>query len=108
MKDYKDFSVDDLITDDRFIRWVRIPDAQLDKFWADFVGQHPDNLSKVQEAKQFLLALGSETISLPEDKLEMLHQHINDRLDTPVSASTVHRILTSRSKANRIYAYAAL
>lgn len=108
MKDYKEFSADDFITDDRFIRWVRFPDANQDKFWSDFVKQHPERLSQVEEARQFLLLLGTEGITLPPDKLEMLHQHINDRLDTPISASTVHRIVTSRSKANRVYAFAAV
>jgi transmembrane sensor len=108
MKDYKNFSADDFIADDRFIRWVRFRDTELEKFWLNFVKEHPGQLSKIEEAKQFLQMLGIESIGLTDEKLSLLHQHINDRLDTPVSASTVHQIVSSRSRANRVYAYAAL
>jgi len=108
MKDYKDFAADDFISDDRFIQWVRFPNADLEKFWSDFILKHPGKLGQIEEAKQFLQVLGTESTSLTGDKLALLHQHINDRLDTPVSASTVHQMLSSRSKANRVYAYAAV
>jgi transmembrane sensor len=108
MKEYKDFSADDFITDDRFVRWVRFQDHAQDEFWSDFMKSNPAKVTEIDEARQFLVMLGSETVALPAEKLTMLHQHINDRLDTPVSASTVHQIVTSRSRANRMYAYAAL
>jgi transmembrane sensor len=107
MKQYKDFTAEDFIADDRFIRWVRFPNSSLEAFWSDFTKEHPDKLPLIEEARHFLLILGKESVGLTDEKLSVLHQHINDRLDTPVSASTVHQIVSSRSRANRIYAYAA-
>lgn len=108
MKNYKDFSAEDFIADDQFTQWVRFEDHTQDSFWSDFIETHPDKASEIEEARQFLLMLGGESPAMPEEQLTLLHQHINDRIDTPVSATTVHKIVASRSRATHMYAYAAL
>ncbi|HEX5170044.1 MAG TPA: FecR domain-containing protein [Cyclobacteriaceae bacterium] len=108
MKNYKDYSVDDFITDDNFIRWVQFPSDETNLFWSEFTAKNPRKLSDVEEAVRFLKSFGNQTPELPREKLLRLHQQIIDRIDVPVSASTVHEIVRSRSRKNRTYLYAAV
>ena len=108
MKDYKDYSVDDFICDDDFVQWVKSPSESSDGFWNDFLTHHPHKQQEVNEAINFIKLFDHEPVELPASKLLSLHQQINERLDVPVSASTVHKIVTSSSKATRLYVYAAV
>lgn len=108
MKNYKDYSVDDFIMDDSFIQWVKFPDDQLDSFWSRFIAENPDKYDEIGEAIRFLKLLGDRTPALPPEKLVLLQQQIHDRIDVPVSASTVHQIVRSRSRRSLLYSYAAV
>lgn len=107
MKDYKDYSVEQFIADDDFIRWVRFPNDETDRFWAGFMAAYPEKRRDVEEATRFLQLFSDQTPALSPERLLRLHQQINDRIDVPVSASTVHEIMSSRSRKLRLYFYAA-
>lgn len=107
MKNYKEYSTDDFIADDSFIHWVKFPNEELESFWSEFIAENPDKLMEIEEAIRFLKLLRDQTPTLPADRLLGLHQQINDRIDVPVSASTVHQIMSSRSRRIRTYFYAA-
>lgn len=108
MKDYKDYSADDFIGDDSFIHWVKFPTEGGDGFWQTFIAENPYKREEIEEAIRFLKLFDDQPVALPPEKLYRLHQQINDRIDVPVSASTVHKIVTSRSKTTRLYSYAAV
>ena len=108
MKDYKDYSPDDFISDDSFIQWVKYPTEGSDGFWKAFMAENPGKQQEIEEAIRFIKLFEDQPVGLPPEKLLRLQQQINDRLDVPVSASTVHQIVTSRSKTTRLYAYAAV
>ena len=108
MKDYKEYSTDDFIGDDSFIHWVKSPTKDLDGFWIAFIAENPDKAQDVEEAIRFLKLLDGQQLILPAEKLNELHQQINDRIDLPASASTVHQIVNSRSKKIRLFSYAAV
>lgn len=108
MKNYKAYLAADFINDDDFVRWVKFPDRETEDFWSGFISENPDKLPEIEEATRFLKRFGDERPRLPVEKLNWLHQQINERIDVPVSASTVHEIVRSRSRKNRMYFYAAV
>ena len=108
MKDYKDYSADDFIGDDNFIQWVKYPTEVSDGFWNAVIAENPDARPAIEEAIRFIKLFEDQPFVLPADKLIRLQQQINDRIDVPVSASTVHQIVKSRSNTTRLYAFAAV
>lgn len=106
-KDYTDYSVEDFIIDDDFVRWVKSPDRHLDAFWTDFMEANPGKRDEIDEAIQFLKMFAEEVPALAPDTVTHLQQQITDRIDIPVSAATVHEIVRARTRRTYAYAYAA-
>ena len=79
--DYSHFSTDDFITDSAFISWVKSPTESNQKFWTDWLQQHPEKEQTVLEAKQFILDIDfSVKKPSPARKkimLDRIHQEIN-------------------------------
>lgn len=107
MKHYKDYSTEDFIGDDSFIQWVRFPNEELEAAWSGFVAENPHKVPEIEEAIRFLRLFRDPGAELPPERLHKLHQQINERIDVPVSAATVHQIMSSRSRKIRSYFYAA-
>lgn len=107
MKNYKEYRTDDFIGDDNFIQWVKFPNEELEAVWAEFIAENPHKLPEIKEAVRFLKLFRDQAPELPAERLHRLHQQINERIDVPVSASTVHQIMSSRSRRIRTYYYAA-
>jgi len=108
MKDYTKYSADDFIGDDSFIRWVKSPTKDLDGFWTAFLAQNPQKEEEIKEATNFLKLFDGQPVMIPTEMLANLHQQINDRIDVPASASTVHQIVRLRSRRIRMFSYAAV
>jgi ferric-dicitrate binding protein FerR (iron transport regulator) len=107
MKDYTNYSVEDFIIDDDFVRWVKSPDRELDAFWADFMAANPGKRDEIDEAVRFLKMFEDDTPELMPETIVHLQQRITDRIDIPVSAATVHEIVRARTRRTYAYAYAA-
>lgn len=108
MKDYSKYSADDFIADDDFIRWVKSPTKELEGFWTAFIKENPDKVGEIEDATRFLKLFDGQQVMMPSEMLANLHHQINDRIDVPASASTVHQIVSSRSKKMRMFSYAAV
>lgn len=107
MKNYKEYTTNDFIGDDKFIQWVNFPNEEMEAFWSEFIAEHPHKVPEIEEAVRFLKLFRDQSPGLPPERLHRLHQQINDRIDVPVSASTVYQIMSSRSRKIRTYYYAA-
>ncbi len=80
MKKYTHYGIQDFLKEESFVRWVLHPDPNNEKFWEDFISQHPDMVRKVKTAREIILGIRyQEEYELPEkDKqqmLEMLKKH---------------------------------
>ncbi len=51
---YNNYSAEDFITDDYFREWVEHPDEENQKFWDDWIRQHPERLEAINEARSIL------------------------------------------------------
>ncbi len=70
--DYTHCSSEELAADDFFIRWVKAPDEETERFWRNWVEQHPAQAETVQEARQLvrLVAFGAAEADLAaEDRI---------------------------------------
>ncbi len=70
--DYTHCSSEELAADDFFIRWVKAPDEETERFWRNWVEGHPAHAETVQEARQLvgLLAFGEDPADLAaEDRI---------------------------------------
>ncbi len=54
---YAYYQVEDFLADPDFVRWVKRPDPQSDRFWQNFLREHPGQQATVRQAKAVLLAM---------------------------------------------------
>ena len=57
--DDQNYTVEDLVTDPSFVRWVKGSDPQAQVFWENWKKQHPEKSAELQEARQLVVALYS-------------------------------------------------
>ena len=75
MKQYKDYSVDDLLLDDDFLNWVRAGCPSKGNVWSDFLLAYPEKKEDLNKAKAFIQHHQKGT-SLPTLSDEELTNHI--------------------------------
>ena len=95
--DYRTFTLDDLARDERFRQWVIGRDPAAERFWLNWLAQHPDKRDTIQVARAFLLALEEENTALPADTLAEITDHI-------AQTEPVRRIPIWRNTAFRVAA----
>jgi transmembrane sensor len=78
---YTEFSSDDFIKDDYFQRWVLSPDEANNRFWEDFVRQHPYKQGAIQEARQFLLLFHFRESDVFQSRIASLKKRIDAEID---------------------------
>lgn len=49
---YADYTPDDFLNDDAFIRWVRTPDEDSDRFWQYIAAEHPHLVPAMSQARE--------------------------------------------------------
>nr|MBI1232368.1 DUF4974 domain-containing protein [Cytophagales bacterium] len=78
-------TVVDLLAQTEFVRWVQNPDEELDAFWKQWLLAHPERLSDVKLAREFLLGLKSTPFrDIPERlKEEILLKMLQEESEDP-------------------------
>ncbi|GAA4451342.1 FecR family protein [Nibrella saemangeumensis] len=59
---YDDFTVEDFVLDPDFQQWAKAPDVESDRFWQQWLAEHPDKAQRVTEARRLIQA-----IDFPDD-----------------------------------------
>lgn len=54
---YENFTTEEFIGDQDFVRWVKNPTAELDLFWADWLTRNPEQKQKVATARNIILSV---------------------------------------------------
>ncbi|UCS94041.1 FecR domain-containing protein [Echinicola marina] len=72
--------IKDLLEDVEFIRWVKQPDADLNRYWQHWLEANPDRLADAKFAKEILLNLEFPSKPSTEDaKREVLNRLLSNR-----------------------------
>jgi len=75
-KEYKDYSVEELVLDKQFTLWVLHPDRQKDAFWKNFIETYPEKKSEVIEAARIIRSFHILEDEVPEEKLHSILDRI--------------------------------
>jgi ferric-dicitrate binding protein FerR (iron transport regulator) len=74
---YENYSLNDFLLDDDFIKWVKAPDYQSDLFWNSWIVQHPEKKPLIEEAKIIISSVQFEQDSLCELEVTEIWQKLN-------------------------------
>ena len=74
--DYKDFSVNDLVHDDLFIRWAKGGDVNSEWFWQSFINENPSKADEIAEAKRIVKLLQLAEMDLTPHSLESIKKSV--------------------------------
>jgi transmembrane sensor len=104
MKDYRLFEITDFVMDEDFIRWV-FENKTIDRdFWNQWLGQNPDKLLIVAEARQVLESLKIEQGGVSEQQIETDVERLMQTIQMqPGHQKKDHRVLSF----SRVWWYAA-
>lgn len=81
--DYKDYTLEDFLSDDAFLQWVKHPDEENQAFWTNWLDQHPEKKQVMEEARELVLAMQFENAQIADEKIGKMQANIHDRIAKP-------------------------
>ena len=81
--EYESFNSDDWVFDDTFRKWVLNPTASEDRFWQQYIIDHPAQREAIAHAR-ILILYSQHPPSVPAEQLNRSWAEIQERLDSPV------------------------
>lgn len=79
------YAVEDFVWDEQFRNWVLSPDPYLAEFWTNWLRQHPEKESIIQQATVLVKSLTVSMEKLSQSKKEEIIAGTLEGLDTPLS-----------------------
>lgn len=76
---YTQYSLNDFVLDDYFIKWVKSPDPQTDAYWQNWLKDNPQKEHLVEEARQMVLFFCMPGKQLSEEDKTILWEKIQSR-----------------------------
>ena len=67
---YIAYTTEEFVLDDDFMRWVLHPDEESDRFWNEFLHQHPEKKEEVEEAVYIIRSIRAVEPLVPSRKLK--------------------------------------
>lgn len=94
---YLSYQVEDFVLDASFQQWVYRPDPKSERFWKEFLNDHPEKKSDVESARQILLTFRLDTHRLADPDVRVLKRNIHRNIAapqlTPTTETTRHHRL---------------
>ena len=81
---YINYSIEDFVADDYFRQWVQHPDESNQKFWKDWIQQHPEKLDTINEARDLVKHLNFKVAQPDQADVLDVRKKIQEGIDTPV------------------------
>ena len=92
---YHKYTVEELVDNKDFRRWVTHPDEKQDAYWNSFIGNNPEKAGEVKEAAQIIRALYFEEETASDNHYEQsLAELKNYQNSKSKSREQLHRIFT--------------
>jgi transmembrane sensor len=76
MKNYLNYSASDFILDDFFVDWVKSPTKEQDRFWQQWLTEHPERAHVVDEARSWVQAIRVNEDMPSDQKIQKAIQQI--------------------------------
>lgn len=73
---YNNYSIEDFASDPYFQMWVFEPNAMANKFWADWLTDHPEKRETVEKAKRLVLLLDRDEDKLSKKEVDAIWRTI--------------------------------
>ncbi|MCB0629171.1 MAG: FecR domain-containing protein [Saprospiraceae bacterium] len=90
---YSGYTVNDLVTDESFRRWVLQPQDEDVRFWEDWTAAHPEMRDVIEEARQLVEILVFPEVAVP---LDADFADIKNRIQTGATIRPIQRPLWYR------------
>lgn len=97
---YTSFTAAHFAADEQFISWVKFPDDQNEKFWADFLEAYPDKAGEMKKARSILQEIKIVNENPSQESEQKVWNAIQQGLGNVV-------VMHPRRRYGRIIAYAA-
>ena len=82
---YRNFTTEDFIIDEKFIHWVKQPDRDSNTFWNQWLSENADRANVLAEARLFVEAMQAEEEILEDEQMMGMLKQIHQEIDSPVS-----------------------
>lgn len=93
MKDYSGYDVEDFLTDDDFIDWVKRPNEQSNQFWQQLMSDAA-LAEKIRLAVSTLKAFRFQSTPVPDDFYSSLKEKIDNTIQQSTASSFRSRVLS--------------
>lgn len=80
MKHYKRFQVGDFVADPDFRRWVLSADKYRNRFWQQWMVQHPEQRKMIDQAKSLVKMTDFSPAQCDENTFQIIKENIKDKL----------------------------
>lgn len=75
-KQYEQYTLKDFLTDKEFICWKFSPSAESDKFWNNYIENHPEQKEIINDALRILNSIKFNVPSVTDEELEDMYGNI--------------------------------
>jgi transmembrane sensor len=76
---YADYTLEDFVMDDSFRAWVKNPSPQQDRFWTNWLEQHPEKKEVIEKARVLIRAIEFEQEGLSDSDSQLIWSQIQSR-----------------------------
>ena len=74
--EYSKFKVEEFVTDEYFVKWIKRPDAEGNAFWNSWLSKNLQQLTRVRKAREIVLHLDFKINRPPEGRFLELWEKI--------------------------------
>ncbi|MBO9638216.1 FecR family protein [Siphonobacter aquaeclarae] len=80
MDPFADYSLDDFLENDAFVRWVKYPDAGQNRYWQQVASAHPHLVPVMDEARRRIREMAQFYPDVPESDVTDLWQRVQGQI----------------------------
>ncbi|WP_297336233.1 FecR family protein [Algoriphagus sp.] len=88
-----EYSTEDFVLDPDFRKWVLENDSESKTYWVEFLAQYPSKVKEIKEARELLIHLSRQKVSLSSSKEAELFAKINQAIEKQESGDKVDATL---------------
>lgn len=88
-KDFKSYTLSDLLSDESFIEWTLYPNVELNAYWSAILANHPAHTQKIEQARKIILSLNYATDRMASTESDDLWQKVASSLATQKNARII-------------------